>query len=63
MGLPSVGVCNGGSWFAGGGDLRLLPPEHSRTVYCDQANYGPVSGRKVESGAKGVNEMLVTGRF
>ena len=47
----------------GGGYLHSLPPEHSRTVYFNQANYGPVSGRKMDIGAKGGNKMVVTGGF
>ena len=50
--LPAEG-CNGRGGVAGGGDLRLPSPEHSRTVYCDQAHYGPVSGGGAEAGAKG----------
>ena len=28
----------------GGGDLCIPPPEHGRTVHCNQAHYGSVSG-------------------
>ena len=35
---------DGGGRITGGLDLRLLLPEHSRTVHCDQVHYGPVSG-------------------
>ena len=38
-------------------------PEHSRTVYYYQANYGPVSGGKTEAGDEGGKEIEVTGRF
>ena len=34
--------CGGG--HAEGGDLCHPPPEHSRTVHCDRAHFGPVSG-------------------
>ena len=30
---PPAGVCDGGGGFAGGGYLRLLPPEHIRALY------------------------------
>ena len=35
MVLPPAGGCDGRGGFAGHGDLRLPPPEHSRAVYCD----------------------------
>ena len=35
LGLPIDGECNGGGGFAGGGYLRLPPPEHSSAIYCD----------------------------
>ena len=34
LGLPPDGGCNGGGRLPGGGDLRLLPPEQSSTIYC-----------------------------
>ena len=52
LGLPPTGGYYGGDGISGSGDLRLLPPEHSPTVYCNQANYGPVSGISSETGAK-----------
>ena len=60
---PPTGGCDGGGGFTGGGDLRLPPPEHSCTVYCDNADYGPMSGGKVEAKAKGGNKMVGTGGF
>ena len=33
--LPTYGGRDGGSGVAGGGDLRLRPPEHSSAIYCD----------------------------
>ena len=53
MGLSPAGGRDGEGGIEGGGDLRLPSPEHSRTVYCDQAHYGPVSGGGAEAGAKG----------
>ena len=58
MGLPPNGGCDGRGGLIGGGDLRLLPPEHSRKVYCDQANCEPVSDGKTEAGDKGGKEMV-----
>ena len=46
LGLPLNGGCYGGGMLAGDGDLYLPFTEHSRAVYCNQANYGPVSGGK-----------------
>ena len=39
--------------ISGSGYLYIPPPEHSDTVYCDQAHYGPVSGGGAEAGVKG----------
>ena len=41
---PPGGGCDGGGGITGDGDLRLPPPEQSRTVYYDQAHYLPVPG-------------------
>ena len=62
VGIPPTGGCDGKGITAGGGDLRLPPPEHGCKVYCNQAHYGPVSGGGVETGAKGVQAVVVTGR-
>ena len=35
LGLPPTRGCVGGGGFAGGGDLRLPPPEHGGAIYCD----------------------------
>ena len=59
--IPPAGRCDGGGGPAGGGDLCLLPPEHSRTVYCDQAYYVPVSGGGAETRAMGIQEVVVAG--
>ena len=56
---PSDGS-NVGGRITGDGYLRLPMPEHSRTVYCDQSHYGPVSGDGEASGVKG--GQAVTGR-
>ena len=48
------GRVNGGGGPTGGVNIRRPPPEHSRTVHCDQDYYGPVSGGGVTSGNKGV---------
>ena len=58
MVIPPAGGRDGGGRTAGGRDLRLPPPEHSQTVYCDQAQYGPVPGGGEETSAKGV-QLLV----
>ena len=62
VGIPPSRERNGGGGNAVFGDLRILPPEHGRTVYCGQAHYVPVSGSGAESGAKGVLEVVGTGR-
>ena len=52
---------DGGSEVAGGRYLRLPPPEHSCTVHCDQAHYGPVSSGGAETGATGLQEVVIEG--
>ena len=49
--------------ITGGEDLRLLQPEHSCTVHCDQFHYGPVSGSVEASGVTGGEVMVVIGRL
>ena len=61
MGIPHDGSRNGGGWNSGGVDLRLLPPEHSFTVYCNQDHYGPVSGGRAEAGVKGDQVVVGSG--
>ena len=53
MGLSPAGESDGGGGITREVDLRLPPPEHSRTVYCDQAHYGPVSDGGSEAWVKG----------
>ena len=35
MDLPPAEGCDGGGGFTGGGELSLLPSEHSIKIYCD----------------------------
>ena len=58
--LPARGR-DGGSGTAEGGDLRLPPPEHGRVVHFNQDHYGPMSGGGVETGAKDIQVLVVTG--
>ena len=60
--IPSAIGLNGGGGTAGGGDLHIPPTKHGRTVYCYQPHYGPVSGVGVETGYKGFQEVVETGR-
>ena len=53
-------ACDVGGETAGGGDLRLLTPEHSHTVHCDQDHYGPMSGRGAETGDTGIQAVVAT---
>ena len=59
VGIPPAGGRYDGGGTVGGGDLRLPPPEHSITVYCSQAHYGPVSGGRAETGANGIQVVVV----
>ena len=61
MGISPAGIRNGVGNTAGGGYLRLAPPEHSSTAYCDQANYGPVSGGRAEARVKGDQAVVRAG--
>ena len=61
MDINPAGGRDGGSGTTGGGYLRLPPPDHGRTVHCDQAHYGPVSGGGAETGAKDIQVVVVTG--
>ena len=54
---------DGGGSITGGGYLRLTPSEHSCTVHCDQAHYGPVYGGGAEAGFKGGQSMVGSGRL
>ena len=42
--IPSPGGVDGGGVNSGVGDLHLPPPEHCRSIYCDKADYGHVTG-------------------
>ena len=57
---PKIGRYGRG-WIARGGDLFLPQIEHSHTVYCDQAHYGPMSGGRVEDGVKGGQAVVGSG--
>ena len=58
MGLSLAIGSDGGDGITGGGDLRLLPPEHIFTVHCDRAHYVPVSGGGEASGVTGGQTMV-----
>ena len=53
LGLSPSGGHPGGGGIAVSGDLCLSPPEHSRTVYCDQDHYVPVSIKGVVAAVMG----------
>ena len=63
MGVSPTGRSGGGGGITGGGDLNLLPLEHSHTVHWYQAHYGPVSGVVSASGFKGGQAVVVTERI
>ena len=58
MGVSPSGGRYGRGRITGGGDLFLPPSEHSRTYYCDQAHYGPLSGGGEEAGVKGFQAVV-----
>ena len=59
---PAVGR-DGGGGITGGGDLRLLPPEHSCTVHWDQTYYGAVSVGGSDARVKGGQFVVGAGRL
>ena len=59
--IPPNGGRDGGGSPAGGGDLRLPPPEHGRTVHCKQAHYGTLSGGREKTRAKCIQLVVGTG--
>ena len=61
--VSSAGVIDGGDGITGGGDIHIPPYEHSSTVHCNQAHYGPVSGGGAASRVKGVQYVVETGRL
>ena len=61
MGISPDGGRDGRGGTTGGGDLHILPPEHSCTVYCDQDHYGPVSGGGAEARVKGDQAVVGAG--
>ena len=60
--IPPSGRHNDRVGPTGGGDLCLLPPEHSRIVYCYQSHYGPVSGCGADIGATCLQVVVGAGR-
>ena len=62
MVIALAGGRDGEGGTAGGGDIRLHPPYHDRTVYCDQEHHGPVYRGGAEAGAEGVQVVMGTGR-
>ena len=58
---PAVGR-DGEGGIVGGGELRLPFPEHSRTVYCNQAHYEHISVSVVDAGVKGGQAVVGEGR-
>ena len=61
MDITPAGGRDGGSGTAGGGDLRLPPPEHGSKVHCDQDHYLPMSGGGAETGANDIHVVVGTG--
>ena len=62
MGLSPAGGSDGRGGVAGGGYLRLPPPEHIHTVYCDQAHCVIVSGVGADSGVEVGQAVVGAGR-
>ena len=58
MGLSPAGGRNNGGRNVGGGDIHILPPEHSCTVYCVIAHYEPVSAEENRPGSRVTKQWL-----
>ena len=63
MGVFPSGGSNGRGGIKEYGYLLLSPPEHSCTVHCIQAHYGPVSGGEAEAGVNGGQAVVGSGRL
>ena len=64
MGVSPSGGSNGGGGITGGRDQHPPPPpEHSLTVHCDHAHYGPVCGGSAVAGVKGGQAVVVAGQI
>ena len=50
VGVSPAGKGDVGGGVTGGGDLRLLLPEHSCTVHCNHAHYVPMSSGREAPG-------------
>ena len=59
MVVSPAGGINGSDGIIGGGDLRILRPEHSFAVHYYQADCVPVSGGGAEVGVKGGQSVVV----
>ena len=59
---PPSGGRDGRGGTEGGGDIRLPPPEHSHTFYCDQTHNETLYGGIKEAGFKGEKSLVVSGR-
>ena len=58
--IPPTGGQNDRIINAGGGDIRLPPPEHGHTVHCYQAHYGPVYIGRAETKTKDIQAVVRT---
>ena len=61
MGVSLSGGSDGGGGITRGGDVGLLPTEHSCTVHCNQVYCVPVSVGEEEAGVEGVQVVMVAG--
>ena len=62
MGVYPTGGGDGGGGVTGGVYQILSPSEHSRTVYCNQVHYGPVSDGGEAPGFTDIQTVVVSGR-
>ena len=63
VGVSPASESDGVERITRGGDLSLLSPEHSHTVNCDQAHYGPVSDGGEAYGVTGDQAVEGSGRL
>ena len=62
MDITPTGGHDDGSGTAGGGDLRLLTPEHVFPFHCKHDHYGPVSGGGMGNRDKDIQAVVRTGQ-
>ena len=62
LGLPASGGGTGGSGARGDTEVNNTEAEHSRTIYCDATDSGPMRAGHPAAGSEGVSAVVGAGR-